>query len=131
MFYCTQIGSSMVFEYHHVRCRSNCVKCKQWLKVEIWQGVYFAFSYHCLLTNKKLCLLKIFCPHNTYMFSIFYFKLQCWYVYINKLFYRKNDLIFIIMWFVIHVGNDGSGFFCFVTNYQLNSNWFYYIATYR
>jgi hypothetical protein len=44
----------MVFEYHHVRCGSNCVKCKQWVKVEIWQGVYLVFSYHCLLTNRKL-----------------------------------------------------------------------------
>jgi hypothetical protein len=43
-----------VFENHHVRCWSNCVKCKQSLKVEIWQDVYLVFNYHCLLTNRKL-----------------------------------------------------------------------------
>jgi hypothetical protein len=55
------------------------------------------------------------------MFGIFFFKLQCWYVCINELLHRKNDLIFIIMWFVDHVGNDDNGFFLFLNKLSIES----------
>jgi hypothetical protein len=63
--------STMVFGVwvHHVKCRSNCVKCKWWLKVENWQDCFFFLG----ITSHLQIVFFVF--YNIYIYIYIYIYL--------------------------------------------------------